>query len=167
VAYASDDGGGDALSGTEYAEAGFLGDVPPGTAAAEIAADGRATVRASLTVLAVYLAAALALGLLKDASPRHRARWLWMVGSDWLSDMDAYKEPELRPLRTVRDARGYYVHPVTGSRDIRLLDRGQEFVANLLFFVNLPATLCRYYYVTWLDYSDCETTTAADAVDSS
>lgn len=151
---------GDAMSNAEYAAAGFVGDVPPGTAADEMAALNRATVAASLTILAAYVSAALLLGLVKAASPRYRGHWLWMVNSDWLTAMHAYKEPELRPLRMVRDARGYYVHPVTGSRNIRLLDGGQEFVTNLLFFVNLPATLCRHYGMRF-DYS----ATAAMACD--
>jgi len=138
-------GDGDTLSQAEYNGAGFLGDVPPDRAPAVAAARDRDTVLGSLELLSAFAAVALLLGLLKALWPRYRAHWLWMVNSNWLFELDAYKEPELRPCRLIRDDHGYYVHPVTGSRNIRLLDCGQEFIINVLFFLNLPATLCLYY----------------------
>lgn len=142
------------LSQAEYNEAGFLGDVPPETAATTVAILDRDTVVVSFTVLSVYLAVALSLGLLKALSP-YRSHWLWMISADWLSEMYAYREQELLPCAMIRDDHGYYVHPYTKSRNIRLFGRGQEFVYNLLFFVSLPSMVCRYY-VTSSDYStDC------------
>lgn len=139
------------LSQAEYNGAGFLGDVPPETAATAVAILDRDTVAVSFAVLFVYLAVALSLGLLKALSP-YRSHWLWMVSSDWLSELNAYKEPELLPCALVRDERGYYLHPYTKSRNIRLFGRGQEFVYNLLFFVGLPSMICRYY-IRSSDYS--------------
>ncbi|XP_060837066.1 uncharacterized protein LOC132919452 isoform X1 [Rhopalosiphum padi] len=131
--------GGRSLSQAQYTGAGFLGDVPPRTAIAEEAVHDRNTLVASLIFLIGYLAAALVLGLLKAVSP-YRSHWLWTVDLG-KRHLDAYKEPELRTCPVVRDDHGYCVHPITKSRHIRLLDRGQEFVTNALFFVSLPTAM--------------------------
>lgn len=132
------------MSQAEYTGAGFLGDVPPGGAVAEEAARGWDTLVASLVFCTGYLVVALTLGLLKAVSP-FSSHWLWMVGSG-KRQLDVYKEPELRPCPVIRDDRGYCVHPKTKSRHIRLLDAGEEFIANALFFVCLPTTVCRWCY---------------------
>lgn len=130
------------LAQAEYNGAGFLGDAPPGTAVDAVAARDRDTVSASLTLLAGFAAVAIALGLAKAASP-YRSHWLWMVPSDGLSPaLREYKEPDIRLYNVVRDECGYCVHPITGSRNIRLFDRPREFAVNAVFFFNLPATLC-------------------------
>lgn len=133
------------LSQAEYNEAGQPGDVPPGTVATVAAFREGNTLAASQRTLAMLIVAMLALGLVKAVSP-YRSHWQWMVSSDWLADFHAYKEPEIRHRELVRDSLGFYVHPDTWSRNIQLLDRGHEFVTNLLFFVNLPATYCRYRF---------------------
>ncbi|XP_025194525.1 LOW QUALITY PROTEIN: hapless 2-like [Melanaphis sacchari] len=143
--------GGRSLSQAQYTAAGFLGDVPPRTAVAEEAVRDRDTLVASLVLLIGYLAVALVLGLLKGMSP-YRSHWLWIVGPG-KRHLDAYKEPELRACPVTRDDRGYCVHPVTRSRHIRLLDRGQEFVANALFFVSLPTAAVYQAYCNLT--SDC------------
>ncbi|CAH1724781.1 uncharacterized protein LOC114120494 [Aphis gossypii] len=136
--------GGTLLSQAQYAAAGFLGDVPrpPRTAFVVVERDEEAAVVdhdeliVSLLVLVGLLAAALVLGLLKAVSP-YRAHWLWIIFGD--RRLDAYLEPELNASPVVRDERGRCVHPATASRNVRLLDRGREFVANSLFFVCLLA----------------------------
>lgn len=133
------------LSQAEYTEAGFLGDVPPRTAIAEVAAQERDTLVVSMMLLIVYLVVAVAMGLLKAMSP-YRSHWLWMFGGSDIRQLDAYKEPELRPCRVVQDDSGYYVHPVTKSRNVRLMNRCQEFAINALFFVNLPITVCCWFH---------------------
>jgi len=134
------------LSQAEYADAGFLGDVPPRAVVAQRTVRNWDTLVASLVFLTGYLVAALVLGLLKAVSP-YSSHWLWMTVGSGKRNLDAYKEPELRPRSVIRDARGYCVHPITKSRHIRLLDSGQEFIANALFFVSLPTAVCRYYSV--------------------
>ncbi|XP_029347403.1 uncharacterized protein LOC115034466 [Acyrthosiphon pisum] len=99
---------------------------------------------ASLVFCIGYLVVALTLGLLKAVSP-FSSHWLWMVGSG-KRQLDAYKEPELRPCPVIRDDHGYCVHPKTKSRHIRLLNSGEEFITNTLFFVCLPTTVCRWCY---------------------
>lgn len=147
----------DALSQAEYSRAGFAGDVPPGraTPAATAAARDRETLASSLALLAAYALAALSLGLLKALWPRHRDRWLWLVSAGWKTELDAYKEPELRSCRLVCDDRGYYVHPDTGSRNVRLLDGGRRFVVNLLFFMSAPRMLYLYGLSTYCPAAKC------------
>ncbi|CAI6365066.1 unnamed protein product [Macrosiphum euphorbiae] len=136
--------GGRSLSQAEYTGAGFLGDVPPRGAVAEDAVRGWDTLVASLVLCIGYLYVALTLGLLKAMSS-FSSHWLWIVGSG-KRQLVVYKEPELRPCPVIRDDHGYCVHPITKSRNIRLLDRGEEFIANTLFFVCLPTTVCRWCY---------------------
>lgn len=152
--------GGRSLSQAQYTAAGFLGDVPrpPRTAFVEkeCVVDHDELI-ASLLLLAGFLAAALVLGLLKAVSP-YRAHWLWMIFGK--RRLDAYKEPEFDASPVVRDERGYCVHPTTMSRNIRLLDRGREFVTDLLFFVVLfAATVYRHGYSGYCSFpetdSDC------------
>jgi len=132
------------LSQAEYTGAGFLGDVPPRAAVVLVSVRDWSTLIASLVLLVVYLVVALALGLLKAVSP-YRSHWLWMVRSG-KRYLDEYKEPELKSHKMTRDKHGYYVHPTTESRHIRLMDSGQEFVTNVLFFVSLPTMVCRWCY---------------------
>lgn len=140
------------LAQSEYNDAGMRGDVPPGTVAAMVAALDRDTVGASFMLLAAFMTVAVALGLAKELSS-YRSHWLWMMNKDWLSEVNEYKEPELALYPLKQDHRGYYVHPVTGSRNIRLFDRGQEFIMNLLFFVNLPVMI--FLYANGYSKMDC------------
>lgn len=153
--------GGTPLSQAQYTAAGFLGDVPrpPGTAYVVVVEEEEEAVVdhdeliVSLLLLVGLLAVALVLGLLKAVSP-YRVHWLWIVFGN--RRLDAYLEPELNASPVVRDERGYCVHPATVSRDIRLLDRGREFVANSLFFVCLfAAAAYRYEFFGHLLNSDC------------
>lgn len=139
------------LSQAEYTSAGFLGDVPPRAAVFLVSVRDWSTLIASLVLLIVYLVVALALGLFKAVSP-YSSHWLWMVRSG-KRHLDEYKEPELRLSTVIRDEHGYYVHPITKSRNIRLMDSGQEFVTNVLFFVSLPTTVCQRcsYFMTQED----------------
>jgi len=132
------------LSQAEYTSAGFLGDVPPRSAVVLLAVRDWDTLIASLVLLVVYLVVALILGLLKAVSP-YSSHWLWMVRSG-KRHLDKYKEPALRPCTMILDEHGYYVHPITKSRHIRLMDSSQEFVTNVLFFVSLPTMVCRWCY---------------------
>jgi len=136
--------GGRSLSQAEYTDAGFLGDVPPRGAVAQGAVRDWDTLVASLVLCIGYLVVALTLGLLKAVSP-FSSHWLWIVGSG-KRQVDVYKEPELRPYSVIRDDHGYCVHPKTKSRNIRLMDSGEEFITNTLFFVCLPTTVCRWCY---------------------
>lgn len=160
------------LSQSEYGAAGFLGDVSPDRAvpAAEAAADDWywETLVASLVLLTVHASAALSLGLLKALWPRYRDRWLWLTVSMRYFELDAYKEPELRLHRLVRDDLGYYVHPVTGSRNIRLLDDGRRFVFNTMFFLAAPIFLYLYKTDYWSHYpaKECSSRGAISASDS-
>lgn len=136
--------GSNVLSQSEYGRAGFRGDTPPGLTYAEIADGHKNVLPGSLELLGAYAVIVLTIGLIKAIWPRYRSHWLWMVTSNWLSEMRAYREPELRPCRLIRDGDGYYIHPVTRSRNIRLMNVGQQFVINVLFFIILPIAFCLY-----------------------
>lgn len=153
------------LTQAEYNGAGFLGDAPPGTAADQVAARDRDTVSVSLTLLAGFAAVAVALGLAKAASP-YRSHWLWMVPSDYRSsELNRYNEPDIQLYEVVRDECGYYVHPVTGTRNIQIFSRCHELVVNALFFFNLPATLC-WRTVVSFDRSSAESYGSAECCGS-
>lgn len=123
---------GDTLSQAEYNAAGFLGDVPPGTVAAVVAARDRDTVAASLVLLTGFTATMLVLGLLKALSP-YWDRGLWLLSDQLIAIVDGCGELK------IGGGFNYFVRPIATQ-----LGYLRYFVANILFFFVFPVLFSQY-----------------------